>query len=354
MKVELHPADHGGCSFYRILCPAAIAESEGVETNVTLDVARGIGMGDPSKLIVGPTPADVIIFQRPAKNWIPQAIQEYQRRGHTVVVDIDDDFSCLPTGHPARDKFNPNLSPEVNWQHLAKCARYADLVTVPTPALAERYGAHGRVAVLPNCVPAALLDIPNERLGETVGYGGSLPFHIGDLPETRGGVAEALRRTGWRFHMVGGAEDAQKQLSLDEPPSETGYLELDQWFEALGTLDVGIVPLADTAFNNAKSYLKGIEYAARGVPFVASPTAEYTALSEEGIGLLAAGRARNWRSQLVKLIEDEHLREEMIALGRERVAEHHTYESEGWRWAEAWEDAMSNRNRKDTSAQSAA
>ena len=38
---------------------------------------------------------------------------------------------------------------------------------------------------------------------------------------------------------------------------------------AIDNITVGMVPLALTPFNQAKSYIKGLEFAARGVPFVA-------------------------------------------------------------------------------------
>ena len=56
---------------------------------------------------------------------------------------------------------------------------------------------------------------------------------------------------------------------------------------SVAELGVGLVPLLDSAFNRAKSWLKGLEYAALGVPFVASPTPEYVKLAGLGAGLLA-------------------------------------------------------------------
>ena len=38
------------------------------------------------------------------------------------------------------------------------------------------------------------------------------------------------------------------------------------------TFDVGVVPLQQNLFNDCKSWIKGIEYAAAGIPFVVTHT----------------------------------------------------------------------------------
>jgi hypothetical protein len=351
MRIRFLPADEAGCCFYRMAEPARIAELEGHEVVVdnTYTIGRDhdgsiVAADQESRVIDGQEmhpkiEADVIVMQRPAKKETQELIRLFQAQGQTVIVDVDDDFSCLHAQHPFHDHFNPALNGRVNWQNLHKACAMADLVTVTTPALADRYGAHGRVAVLPNCVPQSLLEKPRWDAGRlTLGWTGVAEIHPGDLAVTHGGVAEALKRTGWRFRVVGKPDDVGEQLGIGQVEG-TGFLGIDEWHSALGVLNVGIVPLGDTAFNAAKSYLKGIEFAARGVPFVASPLPEYEWLAEQGIGLLAPPRSRNWRAQLVRLMEDEPLRKEMAARGREIVAERHTYEGQGWKWQEAWDGA---------------
>ena len=350
MKIRLLPADRAGCSFYRHEEPARIAALEGHE--VTIDRNDFTIYQAPfGKVVCSTEPEgdgtrvtewqdDVVVLQRPAKRTTADMIPILQKRGIAVVVDVDDDFSCLHPQHPARDQFNPSLSPDVNSAHLARACRLADLVTVTTPALAERYGSHGRVAVLPNCVPASLLDLPRSSDGRTVGWAGALHMHPGDLQVTHGGVADALRDSDWQFKVVGNQDGVGRALGLNDDPAGTGFLDMDEWHHELGSLDIGIVPLCDTKFNQAKSWLKGIEYAARGTPFIASPTVEYQKLAAEGIGILAVDRGRTWRKELRQLMRDESLRREMAERGRLTIAESHTYETEGWRWVEAWQTAL--------------
>jgi len=355
VKVRLLPADRAGCSFYRHEEPARIAATEGCE--VTIDrndftiyqapfgkvVCSTEPEGDGTRITEWQE--DVVVLQRPAKRSTADMIPVLQKRGIAVVVDVDDDFSCLHPQHPARDHFNPSLSPDVNFAHLARACRQADLVTVTTTALAERYGSHGRVAILPNCVPASILDLPRSSDGHTVGWSGALHMHPGDLQVTHGGVAGALRDSDWRFKVIGNHERVGAALGLDTDPDGTGFLDIDEWHRELGSLDIGVVPLCDTKFNEAKSWLKGIEYAARGVPFVASPTIEYQKLAAEGVGVLAADRGRTWRKELRQFMDDESLRHEMTEMGLQVISERHTYETEGWRWVEAWETALARHRR---------
>jgi glycosyltransferase involved in cell wall biosynthesis len=106
-------------------------------------------------------------------------------------------------------------------------------------------------------------------------------------------------------------------------------------------LDVGLVPLADNAFNRAKSWLKGLEMAAVGVPFVATPTEQYRALHAEGMGLLAES-PRQWEGLVKRLVRDEGYRAEQAWQGRER-AERWTVEANAERWVDAWSAALSTR-----------
>lgn len=79
-------------------------------------------------------------------------------------------------------------------------------------------------------------------------------------------------------------------------------------------IDLGIVPLEDTMFNAAKSCLKGMEWAAQGIPFVASDLPEYEWL---GVGLLAKS-FRDWTRCLSRMLDPE-FRAEKAAEALERV-----------------------------------
>lgn len=266
MRVIAYPADQTGCGTYRIVNPVGAATLAGCDARLGSDGSPGRGLPIEQKIIDGrryarpqPIDADVIVFQRPLSQVISELIPAIQAAGVAVVVDIDDDLTRIDPRHPQYRSLNPATSPEHNWRWLLKACRLADIVTVTTPALATRYAPHGRVAMLPNCVPRRLLDIPRSSDGHTIGWAGWTITHPGDLRVTHGGVSLALDHNDARFLKVGEQDDAWKDLGLHHPPEATGPLwNLDGYYEALARLDVGIAPLIDTQFNAAKCLQLGM------------------------------------------------------------------------------------------------
>lgn len=336
-------AGNDGCGHYRMRLPAAALADE-VDIEFTEEFEIRV---DHGRLVdVAPVEADVLVLQRPLNWWLPDAIPIWQQQGVTVVVEVDDDFRSIDPANGAYLSVHPRWNPEMNWHFLGQCCAVADLVTVTTPALAERYGPHGRVAVLPNYVPERLLDMPHAGNGRTVGWAGLVSTHPNDLQVTRGGVGDAVRDTNARFLNVGndevdrnGINLVQKYLALPDKPAVTGWVGVEDYYRQISRMDVGIVPLADTRFNAAKSWLKGLEYAALGVPFVASSAAEYVRLEDLLIGTTVKDRARDWRKAVRVLLEDREQWAWISEAGRERAARL-TIEANAWRWAEAWEEAL--------------
>ena len=117
-------------------------------------------------------------------------------------------------------------------------------------------------------------------------------------------------------------------------------MPLVEWAQRIAeTMDVGIIPLAATAFNSSKSRLKGIENWAVGVAWVASPRAEYRKLVKDaGAGVLA-DTPKDWAREVKRLMEDEVARKEQVEAGRDYMRTQ-TYERQAWRWWEAWETAL--------------
>jgi glycosyltransferase involved in cell wall biosynthesis len=327
-------ADHGACTYFRMLWPGeALSGRAGLETAVR--ELEALVRGEERDLVT-----DVVVIQRPLWRKIADTIPRLQDRGLAVVVDVDDDFAALHPDHPARE----HLDEATNAGHLARACAAADLVTAPTQALLRRYAPHGRSALIGNYLPRWALEVADRRNGRTVGWSGVAADHPGDLEDTGGAVAAVLRRSDARFQIVGPPDGVASRLGLDQPAWGTGMLSIRDYFDALGSIDVGIVPLAPTEFNAAKSPLKGIEWGAAGVPFVASPTPEYEWLSEQGLGAIAR-TPQEWEQKLSELLRDEALRHQLADAGVQLVRERFVLEPNAWRWANAWEQASENRRR---------
>jgi len=289
-----------------------------------------------------PPDVEVVVLQRPMMYFMPAVIDVLHAKGIKVAVDLDDDFHTAHANNKAFQLNHPKRNQLQNWNHLGECVKRADLVTVSTDALAKRYGSHGRVAVIRNAVDDDWLKLPHRGDGCTLGWAGTVVNHPVDLQATRGGVAMALDdHPSWKFFCIGGAKYSnlvQKGLELKEEPLSTEWRPLELHPMLVSAIDVGIVPLHESVFNAAKSWLKGLEYSALGIPFVASDLPEYKLLkSRFELGVLAESRARTWHRRLNVIMDDDHLKSPYEAWARSIVRQYLTISVNAWRWQEAWE-----------------
>lgn len=360
MRVGIVPSMVPSCDLYRARGPAQVLAMAGEIELVTLpeEIRLDVRTSDGVPLGFKNMPElDVIVFIRgvlPAR--IVALIPLFQARGTAVVVDVDDDYEHLPVMLQDLYKIHPSLNPLYNWRHVKTACRLADLVTCSTDPL-RRY-ARGSV-VLHNCIPHQYLDIGRQRElqrdGLTVGWGGTVYGHPGDLRVPHSGVAEAIRDHGGRFLNVGDGVDVRQDLGLDEDPEVTGIIPLAEYPVQLARLDVAIAPLAVNRYTHCKSALKFLESLSLGSAVVASSTTEYALLQAEldrwcatndspAFSAVVPSRARDWRREVSRLLrrsEDE--RQEASEAARLFVTEGHNMSFEAWRWAEAWERAIKRR-----------
>lgn len=371
LRVIACSGDNGGCGWYRIVQPVRAVQRhaprqvtidlrEAGDERARLDIVCVDGPNGPVVVDAAPLDCDVLVLQRPVDMVLAQAIPFLQSAGTAVVVEVDDDFTSI----------NPR---NIAWKHMQARRRegdairyacqHADLVTVTTPRLAEVYGGHGRVRVLPNCLPPGWDDADPTKYrpdwaGPLIGWTGTVATHPEDLQETRGAVGRIAAEQGAAMFVVGTGQYVRERLALPASvplfstrernvqvvttsapiTGAAGWLTLDDYPNGVAAMDYGIVPLHEERFNLAKSDLKGLEMAAVGVPFVASPTPAYAALAASGVGLVAE-KPKAWAALLRRLMTDGPFREDLVARGREVAAER-TYDFQWWRWAEAWEDAV--------------
>ncbi len=301
---------------------------------------------------------DVIVLQRPAHKHLVEAIPHLQAHGVAVVCDYDDDFDTIDMANPAYAAYDPATNPMSNkvWAKLA--SELADLVTVATPALAKKYGAHGRCVVLPNCVPERYLKVTPfwpvgaERRCEytRIGWAGNPRTHPGDLEVMDKAIFNLVDNNRAVFRTIG----TKKTLdilghgitsSFEFLNEYVEWVSIDEYPSLVASFDIGVVPLRDSTFNKSKSWLKGLEYAALGVPFVASPTKPYSSLSYLGAGDLVTTTTRNtmaWERALGRFLDDGDYRDRRAEEGR-AVAKVWTFENNAEKWAQAWKDAQTIR-----------
>jgi glycosyltransferase involved in cell wall biosynthesis len=320
---------------------AAVRDLRGVDVRIIPASANtqiaGVVRGKKLVDVMHPPDADVIVFQRPTNVFLSQAIPLLRSKGIACVVDMDDDLRTIHPSNPAFDALHPNRGPKIHsWHNAAEACKKATLITVSTPALARRYGTDGRTFVIHNRVPKEFLDVEHED-STLIGWGGSVHSHPNDL-QVIGAAVSRLVTAGSKFQVIGNGEDVGRILGLNGSASATGLVRFHDWATTLTQLGVGVAPLADTVFNQAKSWLKPLEYSAAGVPWVGSDRVEYRRLHELGCGVVVE-KPREWEGALRKITRDEAWRRELSDRGR-NVAANLTFERGVDLWYAAWSRAM--------------
>lgn len=335
-RICVLPADEGGCGYLRLIFAAQLMAFNGM--NVTAQKPGNVtafkyqAFGGQVRLTEQPE-FDVLVLQRPTSILWPKAIVALQEAGVRVVVDLDDDVMSISPKHPAWRETHPKYSPLDNRDHLRASLRLADQVVVTTEGLQDRYGG----VIVRNAIPESYLTEERpERDGPLwVGWTGAVWTHPDDLDVTRGGVARAVEATGAQFVSIGSPVGVAKGLRLRTEPIDLGAASITGYPKLVVQLNVGIAPLAETGFNMlGKSFLKPLDYAALGVPFVCSPSDAYRAFVAEGVGFLAR-RGSDWETHVHRLLSSASLRAEQAEAGR-KVAAGHTIERRWPEFAAAW------------------
>lgn len=345
MIVYVYPADVYGCGSYRMIWPAMALRAQGHTVRLVMPHAReGIGGEMDSRTgelvdVHAPPDADVVVLQRVSMSNMAKAVAMMRAKGIAVVIDMDDDLTKIDPNNPAFAAMHTKRGDvRHSWRNAHKACLDATLVTVSTPELLRVYAPHGRGVVIENRIPASYLDVAHSD-SAAIGWPGSTHSHPFDLQVVGPAVAR-LAREGVEYLGIGPAEGLRQALGLEEDPPVTGSVDLDQWPHALAALGVGMAPLADTGFNAAKSWLKPLEMMACGVPWVASPRAEYARLAKLTQCGVLARTPKDWYRQLRRLVSDSSLRRDMSEAGRAAASEM-TIEGNAWRWMQAWSDALS-------------
>lgn len=250
----------------------------------------------------------VLFIQRYMDDWLPDAIVTARHDGQIIINDVDDWFWGLHPDNQASRVVNAEANPRSNIEHYRNSLQASTLVTVSTPFLADAIGQWGiPTSVISNGVTTWHFRPRIHKPGKPViGWCGSTAHRSADLEV----VAPALQQMvdTASFHHTGdhdhhppfAAKTGLPARSVSVlpmlPPSEYPFGFV---------FDIGIAPLNDVVFNLAKSWIKGIEYAAAGIPFVSSNLDEYKRLHNKyKIGRLAS-TTDEWVAHLTELSDPQ-------------------------------------------------
>lgn len=353
MKVAVIPSDTGACGYYRLIWPAEAVRT--VRPDWQVDVYRPqdvrVGMGPRGLAVRGLdlTDLDLAVFQRVGTPRQVDLVRALQAVGVAVAVDVDDALYCIDPDSGSYAAWNDRGS-ATHWSNLEEACRRADLVTVTTDALAKHYARHARVERIPNGLPdRAYVDEAPSRPGNSevvLGWSGVRASHPHDLEVVGEAVANVLAADAdVSVRIMGDALWAASVLQVPESRlRDAGLRPLDEYHAALAGTHVGLVPLADTKFNEAKSSLKALEYLGAGARVVASPTPANVELSiTAGTDALALAKTpEGWENALRQQVAAVRWhREHGTPPGRD--VRYMSILGRAEEWATAWERAVARR-----------
>ncbi|MBK8805548.1 MAG: glycosyltransferase [Bacteroidales bacterium] len=273
-----------------------------------------------------PTPgsADVIILQRELGGFSLENLKtwynEWRKAKGKIIFEIDDnllDKEALLKRSYKGDVHE--LSEKIMW-----IASVADAVSVSATLLYDIFSKKNtNVHLITNYLDETIWRIGMQKLtGKNVverkegdpiriGYIGT-PSHDQDLAVVTEAVEILKQNYGDAidFEIIGAFQHSEvlfgKRVGL---PKRHDYLSFVDWLHKRVNWDIGIIPLADDEFNNAKSYLKFLEYSALRLPIVCSKHQVYAPVAKNNINAIVVNNTTvDWVEGVKQLIDNESLR----------------------------------------------
>jgi glycosyltransferase involved in cell wall biosynthesis len=307
--------------------------------------------------------ADVVVTQRhavPDKATARRLARHCRRHGITLLYDLDDDLIDVPKAHPEYAELQPKAAV------VAEMLRAADAVWVSTEALRAKLARAGcRATLVPNALDERIWTAaaPQPR---TVGplrilYMGSAT-HDDDFAMVAPALARliAARPDRVAFDMVGvSARDMpawvnRVPMTVMAASSYPGFVDWATRHRQRedGGWDIGIAPLVASTFNRCKSAIKAMDYAALGLPVLASDVPAFRGSLADGPGgVLVANTRTAWLSALTDLAGDPR-RSLVLAKGaRTALLAEHTLACQAAERRRLWHSLVRTRSARHARAE---
>lgn len=295
----------GGCAYYRCYLPATVSGQRARLGYPAWDGIRGFGVRENNN--IGVFGFQNIMLKLIMDKWTPAMIERAQGMGQHIYVDVDDHYDGLTEANLAYEMTHPDKNRRTNRDHYHHVIMAADTVTVSTPFLYDWLSKQrDNVHLIRNGVdPELFQPIKHINRKPVIGWVGVTGFRNNDLEQLREWLPDFLEEHDLMFHHAG--HDPNYPHISDiigvDPKRITTSPTVPIWlYDNILEFDIGLVPLNNIPFNEAKSNIKGLEYAAKGIPFIASPLPEYRALHETGAGSLAE-TPEQWKAQATRLLD---------------------------------------------------
>lgn len=286
-----------GCTYYRQVLPASLLKKNNdVKIGTPLaDPSAGIGVFQNGEAFFD---AEISVFKLLMHGSVPKIIKQMQSLDKKIIIDIDDFHFGIEEDNIAFYGSNPHISPDNNRAFYEESIRYADRITVSTNFLANFYEKRCRDVLLVrnsiDCDRFYQVDQPEKPI---IGWLGGTLWRSGDIEMLREWLPNFSKKYKIEIHHAGHIPNDSEHFAVKAGLKRVTTSPVSSMLEVpklLQNFHIGLIPLKRGSFNESKSYLKGLEYAASGIPFVATPTEEYKLLNSAGVGRLAETADEWW------------------------------------------------------------
>lgn len=274
---------------------------------------------------------DVLFIHRMCDEPALRLVRQAKANGATVVWDDDDDVGSALKSVGVHKRLG-KLAAERRVAETRRLLAVTDLVTTPSHHLAARFRELGaaQVQVIENHFPQEFIQsgAPAHE-GLVIGWVAALEHQMDvDALPIRAVLQQLLdERPDMRVATIG------LRLGLhNERYEHRGMVPFDELTQEIASFDIGIAPLSERDFNRARSNIKLKEYAAGGVPWLASPIGPYADMGEKQGGRLVADD--RWHEAISRLIDKPRDRRKLAKHGRKWVASQTlTHQAVAWETA---------------------
>jgi glycosyltransferase involved in cell wall biosynthesis len=261
---------------------------------------------------------DLVWLEKEALPWMPAWLESILLKGVSYVVDYDDAW------FHRYDQQRSSLLRAFLGGKIDAVMRKASVVVVGNDYLARhaRQSGAGKIVLIPTSID--LVRYPSASPLDQSAKPAESPVVVGWIGTPVTAPYLALIEPALRA-VVKDMPAALRIIGAEPPAVFEGLnAETTPWSEAteipnILDLDIGIMPLADTPWEQGKCAYKLLQIMAAGRPVIASAVGANCQVVQHGVNGFLATSTGEWVAALKSLISDPALRHRLGAAGRQTV-----------------------------------
>jgi len=305
----------------------------------------------------------LLVFQYSHQPQVLDAMRVARARGMATVYDIDDNWLVVGGRDAAAPDAQQDRLTGQSAEVMKAFMRECDITVFSTPMLrdlilervAPRATAVIRNSLDPDIWTTATRSRPPSTAGSAgpdddlvIGLYGSMCHNMGMhlVRDALSAILDEFRHV--RVELTGPVDPAHLMYDrhADRVTSRKGWLPYHQMPSIVANIDIGLCPLPRNAWNDGKSEHKWVQYAACGVPVIASPSPVFASVArhDEDILLAPEDSPSGWYEALRYLVTTPNAREVLGRNAKARFLRDYDLRNTYVQWTNVFDEAVARRN----------